>query len=700
MRICKYKRVRVCVLYLSIVSILFYSAKVLGIQTIQAAAVSEENCPESNFSVKKNNRIQPTGGKENYIVVTDHASLAKQIEKNYGDAETVSENAENCMEKEKVAVCQMTGIQAKQLQEQEGVLRVERDTTVQANGRIQNRPVRKSKQSKLKKEWNMAMIRNDAAVEKKVSDKVKVAVIDSGVDFGNDVELRNYIDLVPGYEECLPYYIDITGHGSAVAGIIAAEENGKGITGINPNVELYSARVLDENNVAPTSRVIEAIYWAIEQDVNIINMSFGMKEDSQALHNAIKDAYNHGILLIAAAGNQGTVEYPAAYEEVMAVGAVDSDGVVCENSARGEQLELVAPGEKVASTGAFEGTLICSGTSMAAPHVAGVASLLWEKDQSVSSEFIRSLLKASANGYGEADAYGSGLVDYAYAEKIYDSFKAGYQKDPEKADNYENESVVHAIEENEYVEGSWDSSHHQSLITNTGTLSAANVTTIKKGAIYSDKATSGIKGLTANPGFHGGGNYVLNAIYLSYLARDGKVEMASNYFSEDVLAIYKTSLDDMYNKLSSCQKRGDITDKYFLWGIAIHSLSDSFAHNAYIQSPLTGSWYYLIHPGHDNVGKSGYLVDADDPYMARGRFDSAQNSVDLGLYELRMGNAWTFRVYQHQSYFNSYHSRELDGYAYYNWDFKMDKLFYYAKAIDYGANYSLILKQATYGNVK
>ena len=303
MKICKYKSIRLCVLSLSMISILFYSARVCGISTIQAMAVPEENYPESDFSVKKNNNIQTAGGKENYIVVTEHTSKAKQIEKQYSDATTISEKSKNCMEKEKVAVCQMTGIQAKQLQDQEGVLRVERDTTVQANGMIQNRAVRKSRQSNLKKEWNMEMIRKDAAIKKKVSDKVKVAVIDSGVDFGNDVELRNYIDLVPGYEECPPYYIDITGHGSAVAGIIAAEENGKGITGISPNVELYSARVLDENNAAPTSRVIEAIYWAIEQDVNIINMSFG-KLGNNLYADEIDELKKENIICVASAGNE------------------------------------------------------------------------------------------------------------------------------------------------------------------------------------------------------------------------------------------------------------------------------------------------------------------------------------------------------------------------------------------------------------
>lgn len=694
MKICKYKSIRLCVLFLSMVSILFYSVKVCGVSTVQAAAVSEWEEPASDFSVKKNNRIQPAGGKENYIVVTDHASMAKQIEKQYNGAESVSEKSENCMEKKKVAVCQMTGIQAKQLQEQEGVLRVERDSTVRANGMIPNRAVRKNKQSNLKKEWNMAMIRKEGAVEEKVSDKVKVAVIDSGVDFGNDVELRNYIDLVPGYEECLPYYIDITGHGSAVAGIIAAEDNEKGITGINPNVDLYSARVLDENNAAPASRVIEAIYWAIEQDVDIINMSFGMKEDSQALHHAIKDAYNHGILLVAAAGNHGTVEYPAAYEEVVAVGAVDSEGAVCENSARGEQVELVAPGEKVASTGAFDGTLICSGTSMAAPHVTGVASLLWEKDQTVSAGFIRALLKASANGYGVGNAYGSGLVDYAYAEKIYDSFKAGYQRDPKQADGYENKSAVHVIEDNEYVEGSWDSSYHQNLV-NTKLLSADDVKTIKAGIVYPDKDDAPIVGLDDNPGFHGGGNYVLNAIYLSFLARDGKIAKASNYFQKDVLNTYQNSLDVMYNKLINCQRA--ITNKYFLWGIALHSLTDSYSHNSYVQNPETGSWFFLVHK---NLNK-GCMLGADNPYIARARYDSAQISVDMALYELCNNREWTFRVYQHEGYFNtSYNDRSWEGYPYYHWPFKMKNLFQFAKEIDYGANYAYILKQATYGNVK
>ncbi len=699
MKISENKIIRMMVLSLSLVSILLYSTRVCGIQTIHVVA-EEKELPTSDFYVEENERIPNSNQKNDYIVVTEDAETAKKVEKKYGAAETISEKSQNCMQKENVAVCEMTGTQARQLQEQDDVLRVEKDSVVKANGSIKNRKVNKSKQSKLKKEWNMAMIRRNVNEVNSTAEKVKVGVIDSGVDFGNDVELRGFIDLVPGYEECLPYYTDITGHGSAVAGIIAAEKNGKGITGINPNVQLYSARVLDEDNAAPTSRVIEAIYWAIDNDVNIINMSFGMKEDSQALHNAIKDAYNAGILLIAAAGNAQEVEYPAAYKEVLAVGAVGSDGLVCDNSAKGSEIELVAPGEKVASTGGFEGTLICSGTSMAAPHVTGIASLLWEKDLSASSEFIRALLKASANGYGEKNAYGSGLVDYKYAEKIYDSFKMAYKNNSVEADVYENESVVNTIENNNYVEGSWETIIHKELV-NTNKLSAANVSTMKEGIVYPDKKGGILEGMVNNPGFHGNGekaNYVLDAIYLSYMARDGKIQSASKYFSADVYNTYQSNLNDMYNKLNRCN--ADITNKYFLWGIALHSLTDSFSHNSYVQNPVSGKWLYLIHDNDYRNGQAGFMLGVDNPYIARGRFDSAQTSVNIGINDLCNGNAWTYQVYQHQSYFKTYYSRAIDGFPYYHWGFKMNKLFYYAKYIDYGANYSYILKQATYGNVK
>ena len=238
------------VLWMSMFSVLLYSTRVCGITNLIAQA-AEKDAAESDFVIEENDNIQNTSKKDNYIVVTDDSKTAKVIEKKYGEANTIGGKSKHNMQKESVAVCKMTGSQAQTLQERDDVLRVEKDSTMKANGKRHKREVVKIKQSKLKKEWNMAMIRRDVNDTVSTKDKVKVAVIDSGVDFGNDVELKGFIDLVPGYEECLPYYTDITGHGSAVAGIIAAEKNGKGITGINTNVELYSARVLDENNSAP-----------------------------------------------------------------------------------------------------------------------------------------------------------------------------------------------------------------------------------------------------------------------------------------------------------------------------------------------------------------------------------------------------------------------------------------------------------------
>ena len=116
---------------------------------------------------------------------------------------------------------------------------------------------------------------------------------------------------------------------------------------------------------------------------------------------AIRDAYDAGILIIAASGNSGgDIEYPAAYDEVMAVGSVDSTGIISDFCSIGEEMEVVAPGELIKTTGGFGGEIIVSGTSMAVPHVVGIASVLWQKDKTKSADFIRQLINESANYLG------------------------------------------------------------------------------------------------------------------------------------------------------------------------------------------------------------------------------------------------------------------------------------------------------------
>ncbi len=178
-------------------------------------------------------------------------------------------------------------------------------------------------------EGGILTIDGDAAL-----DPVKVAILDSGVDYTEDIDVYMRKNFIPSEDEISVIYEDISGHGTSVAGIIAAKDNDEGITGINPYVQLYSARILDENKQAPASRVVAAIDWAIEQDVDIINISFGTTVDSEEIHAAIRRAYDAGILIVAAAGNNGVVEYPAAYDEVVAVGAVNAKGERTEGNVK------------------------------------------------------------------------------------------------------------------------------------------------------------------------------------------------------------------------------------------------------------------------------------------------------------------------------------------------------------------------------
>ena len=151
-------------------------------------------------------------------------------------------------------------------------------------------------------------------------------------------------------------------------------------------------------------------------------MSFGTAQYSEALHMAIKDAYNAGILIIAAAGNRGEidkeVEYPAAFEEVLSVGAVNNKGEISSISSSGNRVDIYAPGESVMSKGIFNCDVVCSGTSIAVPHVVGVASKIWSKDKSKTQDFIKRLLLDSANEVGETK-----IVDLGYALEIYDEFE-------------------------------------------------------------------------------------------------------------------------------------------------------------------------------------------------------------------------------------------------------------------------------------
>jgi serine protease len=176
---------------------------------------------------------------------------------------------------------------------------------------------------------------------------VSVGVLDTGVGPHPDLEVAGGYNFVANTEE----YADDVGHGTHVAGTIAASQNGIGLVGIAPKVQLYALKVLNERGTGRTSNIIAGLQWAIDHHLQVLNMSFGSSQSSQAEQRAIQAAAHAGIVMVAASGNEGTsVSYPAAYPEVIAVGAVDRRGVLAPFSNRGPRLGFVAPGVNILST--------------------------------------------------------------------------------------------------------------------------------------------------------------------------------------------------------------------------------------------------------------------------------------------------------------------------------------------------------------
>jgi subtilisin family serine protease len=216
--------------------------------------------------------------------------------------------------------------------------------------------------------WGIQYVGAPEIWETNCGEGLKVAVIDTGVDvdhpdlFGNIKGGTNTISRKGSYD-------DDNGHGTHVAGIIAAVDNEIGVVGVVPEADLYAIKALDSYGNGYVSDIIEGIQWCIENDIDIINMSFGLTSDSQLLHESVIEAFDVGIEMVAAAGNNygGACEYPAAYDEVVAVGAVDVNGSIAEFSAI-DGVAVWAPGVEVYSTYVDSDYKNLDGTSMATPH--------------------------------------------------------------------------------------------------------------------------------------------------------------------------------------------------------------------------------------------------------------------------------------------------------------------------------------------
>lgn len=267
---------------------------------------------------------------------------------------------------------------------------------------------------------------------------ISVAIIDTGIDYTQPDLAANYVS---GYDFVNKDYdpLDDNGHGTHVAGTIAALDDGPNsgganttgisVVGVGPQISLYSAKVLNASGAGSTSNVVAAINVAAQYHISIVSMSLGSLFGSNTLKSACANAYAAGVLLVAAAGNEGMagMDYPARYPGVIAVGAIDSTNRRASFSNYGSKLELCAPGVGVLSTmPTYSVTLTrspynyhqvyeyLSGTSMATPHVAGVAALVWAAHPTWTNVQVRDRLDATATDLGapgKDSYYGYGLVN-------------------------------------------------------------------------------------------------------------------------------------------------------------------------------------------------------------------------------------------------------------------------------------------------
>ena len=243
---------------------------------------------------------------------------------------------------------------------------------------------------------------------------VRIAVIDSGC-----APHRELADAIrPGWNflNGTDNVTDNIGHGTFVSGLIAAGDNGFGITGAAPRASIVPLKCFDSGVSTYASTLAAAVFAAVDGfHCQVINMSFGLEKPSKTLETAINYAVDHGVVCVASAGNRGTTApyYPAALPNVIAVGAVDSEGTVASFSQRNDTLSVMAPGKGIYSTVPSGGYAVNQGTSFSAPLVSALCARLLSADSTLKPQELMRLLTASARDLGEEGydtAYGHGLA--------------------------------------------------------------------------------------------------------------------------------------------------------------------------------------------------------------------------------------------------------------------------------------------------
>ncbi len=262
----------------------------------------------------------------------------------------------------------------------------------------------------LPNQWNIYKIQaagtGDSAWNHSTSSAaIKIAVIDTGIDQNHEDISSKVVDS----HNCTssPTLDDLYGHGTHVAGIAAASTNNSiGVAGVGYTASLINAKALGDNGSGYYSWIADCITWAANNGAKVINMSLGAPRKSRALEDAVNYAWNHGVVLVAAAGNSGNSSptYPAYYTNVIAVAATDNNDAKPSWSSYGRWVDVAAPGVNVWSTFPNHSNVLGktnygygSGTSMATPHVAGLSALIWTSPYNSTNTQVRRQIEGTAD---------------------------------------------------------------------------------------------------------------------------------------------------------------------------------------------------------------------------------------------------------------------------------------------------------------
>ncbi|MBD3155135.1 MAG: S8 family serine peptidase [Candidatus Aenigmarchaeota archaeon] len=290
--------------------------------------------------------------------------------------------------------------------------------------------------------WGFLKIETETFWNLSKGESIKIGILDTGVEYthtdleGKVKEQYCYCCENPGFgcddesPGCCPDgtavdsdAMDDVGHGTGIAGIIAAKENDIGIVGIAPEAELYVVKVSDEHG-AYLSDIVKGLEWCIEKEVDIIVLSMGSDDPSPELENNLSKVYSQGIIIVGAAGNDGDqepdddIDYPARYNEVVAAGATGMNDERVSSSSDGPELELMAPGRHIFTTYINNSYTLYSGTSFSAPHVAASIALISSYNRSYQSGELRNILAETSVDLGEEgrdNYYGYGRVNLSAA---------------------------------------------------------------------------------------------------------------------------------------------------------------------------------------------------------------------------------------------------------------------------------------------